>query len=321
MSRFGCTWDRGLRISTWIAAAILVGVPASLVVFLRDASGEIPLPVGLAVLAAVVILPGAWALAPSGFAIVGRVLRVERPLFPVEIGLDEIRAVAVLPADALKGAMRVAGTSGLFGHYGRFWSRRLGAFRMYATRCKGLVLVDTVKGRYLLSPDEPERFAETLAQRAPRAARVDGALPPGGSARAAWVVPVAVASIVLLVVGAVILATVAFAPASIRVDGSSIRIERRWVGPISVPLSSVRKAGPLPRGAFRGLVRTSGVAGAGQVAYGDYRSGPLGRFRLYAYRRGPFVLVDTAEERFVLTPDEPERFLSEVRAGSGTEAP
>jgi hypothetical protein len=317
MSRFASTWDRGLRISTWIVAAVLVAVPAALLVFLLDESGEIPLPVGLAVVAAAIILPGAWALAPRGFAVEGRVLQVERFLFPVRIGLDEIRAVAVLPADVLKGALRVAGTSGLFGHYGRFWSRRLGSFRMYATRCKGLVLVDTAKARYLLSPDEPDRFAEALVQRAPRAARVDGALPPGSPGRP-WVVPVAVVSVVLVVIGALLLGTVAFAPASIRVEGSFIRIERRWVGPISVPLSSVRKAGSLPKGAF-GLVRTSGVAGLGQVAYGDYRSASLGRFRLYACKRGPFVLVDTVEERFVLTPDEPERFLAEVKAGSGAE--
>ena len=317
MSRFASTWDRGLRISTWIAAIVLVAVPAALLVFLRNESGEIPLPVGLAVVGAAIILPGAWALAPRGFAVEGRALRVERLLFPVRIGLDEIRGVAVLPADALKGAMRLAGTSGLFGHYGRFWSRRLGPFRMYATRCRGLVLVDTARARYLLSPDEPERFAQLLVQRAPRAARVDGALPPGGPGRTAWLVPVAVASVVLLAVGGVLLAAFAFAPASIRVEGDSIRIERRWVGPISVPLSTVRRAGPLPRGAFRGLARTSGVAGLGRFAYGDYRSAPLGRFRLYACRRGQFVLVDTIGERFVLTPDEPERFLTEVKAGSG----
>ncbi len=319
MSRFTSRWDRGLRISTWIAAAILVAIPVSLFAFLRDASGEIPLPVGLAAVGVALVLPGAWALAPTGFALEGRALLVERLLFPVRIALDDVRGVAVLPSDSLKGALRIAGTSGLFGHYGRFWSRRLGAFRMYATRCRELVLVDTAGGRYLLSPDDPERFVETLVQRAPRAARVDGAIPPGDPARRAWAVPVAVVSVVVLAIGGVLLGALAFAPDSIRVEEGSIRIERRWVGPISVPLSSVRGAGPLPRGAFRGLVRTNGVAGIGQAAYGDFRSAPLGSFRLYAYKRGPFVLVDTTGDRFVLTPDEPERFLAEVRAGSGAE--
>ncbi len=318
MSRFGSTWDRALRISTWAAAAILVGVPAALLLFLRDGDGQVPLPVGLLVAAVAAILPAAWALAPTGLAIEGRVLEVERILFPVRIPLDEIRAVAALPADGLKGVMRLAGTSGLFGYYGRFGSKRLGSFRMYATRCKGLVLVDTAKARYLVSPDEPDRFVEALLQRAPRAVRVEGAPAPGDSVRSAWVVPVAVVSVVLLAIGGVILGAIAFEPASIRVEAGAIRIERRWVGaPITVPLSSVRRAGPLPRGAFRGLVRTNGVAGLGKAAYGQYRSASLGSFRLYAYKGGPFVLVDTDGERFVLTPDEPERFLAEVKAGSG----
>jgi hypothetical protein len=52
----------------------------------------------------------------------------------------------------------------------------------------------------------------------------------------------------------------------------------------------------------------------GAVRYGRFASSALGPFRLYAWRQGPYVLLETDAGRVVLTPDDPERFVSELRS-------
>ncbi|HYG69528.1 MAG TPA: PH domain-containing protein, partial [Anaeromyxobacteraceae bacterium] len=186
MRRFVAPWDRSLKISTALVGAVLVGVGVG-VPALIAASGEgadrlvLLLPAGISLLVAAL----AAALAPRAFAIEGPALRVERPLFPVTIPLRPVRAVALLPPGATRGALRLAGTSGFFGHYGRFRSAALGAFRLYATRRDGLVLLDTDAERFVLSPRDPERFAEAVLAVAPNARRgadrlPEAAAPKGG---------------------------------------------------------------------------------------------------------------------------------------------
>jgi hypothetical protein len=315
--RFPATWDRTLRVSTWVGSIVLVATPVVLLSRALPDQGGAASAFRAMVAAILLILPIAWAFAPKGFAIEGAALRVERPVLAPEIPLSAIRRVSFLPADARYTVLRVFGTSGLFGYYGRFWSRRLGSFRMYATRRRGLVLVETEAARYVLSPDPPERFVEALLARAPRARVGNAPAQAGGatSSRAAWLVPLLGVLAVAIAILAVLLGALGYAPTSIAVAGADIRIERRWAGPIDIPLSTVRAGETLPAGACRGWVRTNGVAGLGSVAYGEYRSPALGRFRLYAFRPGPFVRVDTTDGPLVLTPDDPGRFLSEVRAG------
>lgn len=117
-----------------------------------------------------VVLPVAlaWALAPRCFEASASGLRVVRPLATVTITRAEIRGARVLNAEEarrlglLGGALRTLGTSGLFGYYGRFRSPALGAFRMYATRGSGFVLVDTLRGPVVVTPDDPAKLVSAL---------------------------------------------------------------------------------------------------------------------------------------------------------------
>lgn len=57
--------------------------------------------------------------------------------------------------------LRLFGSGGMYGYYGIFMFKGVGTVRMHATNRHKLVLVTDVNGRkYLLSPDEPERFIQ-----------------------------------------------------------------------------------------------------------------------------------------------------------------
>jgi hypothetical protein len=62
--------------------------------------------------------------------------------------------------------IRLYGSGALFGYYGTFAFKGTGIVRMYATNRKNLVLVTDGDGKkYLLSPDDPERFIEQTQTR------------------------------------------------------------------------------------------------------------------------------------------------------------
>jgi hypothetical protein len=58
----------------------------------------------------------------------------------------------------------------------------------------------------------------------------------------------------------------------------------------------------------------NGTAGLFGVAYGIFTSRQLGQFRLYAWHRDGCVLLETAEGRVLLTPDDPDAFVTALRA-------
>lgn len=317
MERFPSPWDRGLRLATSILTVVLVaigvGLPA-LGLYLSGPDPELLWPFLLAPAGSAAILLGSWALAPRGFALRAGELRVERPLLSLRIPLRSIRAVDLLPGDGLAGALRTAGNGGLFGYYGRFWSRALGSFRMYATRRDRLVRVETDEAVYLLSPEPPERFADALLTRAPLARRSPGAPRAGGGPRsAAWVIGLAL-GLGLLVFATTAAAVWGFAPCRASVADGLVRIERNWAGPRELPLASVRSAERLhPAHCWRWR-KISGTAGLFGVAYGTFHSRALGRFRLYAWRPDGCVLLETGDGRVVLTPDDPDGFVAAVRS-------
>lgn len=170
MARYASPWDRSLKVSTAVVIALLVGIGA--VMLFRAAAVDEPAVARVLALAVVpfpLILLGTWAFAPRGFAVEAGLVRVERPVRPVEIPLREVRSVDVLPDDALRGTLRTFGASGAFGNYGWFWSRRLGPFRMYTTRSRRLVRIVAGKRTFVLSPEPADRFVEEVLTRSPAA--------------------------------------------------------------------------------------------------------------------------------------------------------
>jgi hypothetical protein len=111
-----------------------------------------------------------WAWSPRGVELSGGEMRILRRAWRGQgYPLSEVESVTVLPPRWLLGAVRTFGNGGAFGYYGWFW-RKGGAFRLFATRRDRLVEVVVGGRRVVVSPDEPERFAEAVRASAPRAA-------------------------------------------------------------------------------------------------------------------------------------------------------
>jgi hypothetical protein len=168
--RFGAPWDRPLVVSTLAAlAGLLVVAVAGCGGALRAGLRGTALAVAL-VSAGVAV--GGWALAPRAFEIGAGKLRVLRNGWrALELPLAEITSVAHAEPGLLAGSIRLLGTGGLFGYYGLFRSPTLGAFRLYATRSEGLVLVRSARRALVLTPEPADVFVTALLAAAPGAER------------------------------------------------------------------------------------------------------------------------------------------------------
>jgi hypothetical protein len=111
---------------------------------------------------------GLWwfgRLAPAGYALGADGVLVHRRIGVLVIPYRTIRACD--DATRSLSGLTLFGSRGLFGHFGRFWSPRLGNYRLYLTNRRDVVWLSTDTGWVALSPDRPQEFLERLRRRLP----------------------------------------------------------------------------------------------------------------------------------------------------------
>ena len=120
------------------------------------------LPFSLMLLVAARYAPRGYRLAPDG-------LRIHRRAGDVRIAYRDIRTVD-RAARRLKG-LTFAGSSGLFGRFGRFWNSQLGVYRLFLSNTHSIVWMRTADGWAAVSPDRPDDFQAQLEVRISGGAR------------------------------------------------------------------------------------------------------------------------------------------------------
>jgi len=113
----------------------------------------------------VILAPAlSFSTAPIGYRLSERELTIDRKtLWSVHVPLSQITACHPLPSTALRGAIRVYGTGGLFGWAGRYRSPELGTFAMHATNLNHLVLIRRRRRKpVVISPADTSAFIRGL---------------------------------------------------------------------------------------------------------------------------------------------------------------
>jgi hypothetical protein len=155
--------DRPTRVVT-LATCLLMLVVFPLVVAWGEDEALAPW-IGFAIGAGVTV--AAFGFAPAGYEVDGAHLRVRRRLFGSRT--FTLTGEAVRPSWRLGfGGVRLLGSSGLFGWYGRFWKPGVGRYLAYVTDRSRLVACDTDAGLVVVSPSDPDALV-SLLRRAARA--------------------------------------------------------------------------------------------------------------------------------------------------------
>jgi hypothetical protein len=159
---FKASLDRLARISTIIFSALLLGVAA---INIRVLIGtQMPASAYLLVLLLLSIWLLCFGLAPIGYELTDTTLAVRRRLNRKFIARDAIAEVTLLNRESISWSIRTFGVGGLFGYYGKFANRKLGAMTWYLSRRDRVVLLRLHNGsKIVLSPDDAEAFVAALS--------------------------------------------------------------------------------------------------------------------------------------------------------------
>jgi hypothetical protein len=142
----------------------LVAVLAPLVLLLAQPRGLLVLVMLPALLVALVALP--MGLSPAGYAVGSGDLAVlrrgTRPL------LFPLRTLLAARPTAMPRSLRLLGSGGMFGWWGRFTNRDWGRFKAYATDRRRGVLLEWPGFKLFVSPEDPEAFCRAVLERSRR---------------------------------------------------------------------------------------------------------------------------------------------------------
>jgi hypothetical protein len=143
------------------ALAGLVAVLAPLALLLAQPRGVLVLVASPALLVVLVALP--MALSPAGYAVgAGDLAVVRRGTRPLLFPLGSL--LAARPA-AMPRSLRVLGSGGVFGWWGRFANRDWGRFKAYATDRRRGVLLEWPAFKLFVSPEDPEALCRAVLAR------------------------------------------------------------------------------------------------------------------------------------------------------------
>ena len=92
-----------------------------------------------------------------GYTLAEDAITVRRGLWNTRLPLDGLRSVTG-DVDAMRGSIRVFGNGGMFSITGRFWNRKLGWYRAFATDPSRAVVLRYPKRTVVISPHDPQHF-------------------------------------------------------------------------------------------------------------------------------------------------------------------
>jgi Bacterial PH domain len=150
---FTNTFDRSNKLITLFATLLMVAT-----MFIGSTEPGTWYITVLLVLLNGSILFFTWALHPRSYSIESGRIIIERFIKRIEIPFAEVTEVKAAEPEFISGSMRVLGSGGLFGLYGKFKNRQLGNYLMYVTNRKKMVLLRCKNQLYLISPEDRDGF-------------------------------------------------------------------------------------------------------------------------------------------------------------------
>lgn len=154
---FHASLDKTAKVTTVLVTIFFIGI-----IVYGFASDSTPKSMIYTAASLVLVYIICWLLSPLNYTVTNTELQIKRPLGKIIIKKEDIKSVDVLQEFQIGGAIRTFGVGGLFGYYGKYFNQAFGSMNWYMTRSDKPVLITTQKAKILVSPDETDRFAETL---------------------------------------------------------------------------------------------------------------------------------------------------------------
>lgn len=146
------TYSATLDTLAKIITAAVMGAALAFFLFLHDSSGFIYWFSGILL---VIII--CYVLRPLRYELYPDKLIIHRIFKPIIIDRKNVFQVECLKEKDMLDVIRIFGSGGLFGYFGKFRSKGIGRFSMQATRRQNMILIVQYTGnKYTITPDDEE---------------------------------------------------------------------------------------------------------------------------------------------------------------------
>lgn len=102
-----------------------------------------------------------WGYHPVSYEITDDTLLIHRPFSALKISKEQIVNVESIDAAKLRYGIRLFASGGFFGYFGLYSAKSIGRYYRYTGHSNNLVMIETDKKRFVISPDS-EAFAKAV---------------------------------------------------------------------------------------------------------------------------------------------------------------
>lgn len=151
---FRAPWSATVRTVTALSLGML-SLPVLIGIFLatQPSLPALFLLIGLPPL----LVAATVACRVRGYTLAEDAITVRRGLWNTRLPLNGLRSVTG-DVDAMRGSIRLFGNAGLFSITGRFWNRKLGWYRAFATDPSRAIVLRYPKRTIVITPHDPQHF-------------------------------------------------------------------------------------------------------------------------------------------------------------------
>jgi hypothetical protein len=151
---FRAPWSSTVRNVT-VLSLLILALPVLIGIFVAT---EPSLPVAILLIGGPPLIAAeTFAGRVRGYTLAEDAITVRRSLWNTRLPLAGLRSVTG-DAEAMRGSIRVFGNGGLFSITGRFWNRKLGWYRAFATDPSRAVVLRYAKRTVVITPHDPQHF-------------------------------------------------------------------------------------------------------------------------------------------------------------------
>lgn len=140
-------WDRMSNIMTTIMAAGMVGLSLFLVLKYKTDGPEMFIAAGILIFVTAFMS----IFTPLGLIVDDEYIAVKKLVGRVVIKKSDILSITPVEGAVVRRSARLAGSNGVFGYWGKYRSRAIGSYTIYATNLDKLALIETVKRKYIIN--------------------------------------------------------------------------------------------------------------------------------------------------------------------------
>lgn len=244
-----------------------------------------------------------WGALTMRYDVTPRGLTIHFGPSRIEMARDEITEVEIHAS--LTRARRRFGTAFPGFYQGRWSFAETGPISLYATSLDTLVVIETERERYGISPEDPAAFLRALEAGEP-------AQFSAVSRDAAWGLSALGVGLLIILLLSVVIVGQSRVRGRIAYElGPDVLVIHGGLRPITIPYATITSARiDSPQGWPWKSFGTS-VPGLHWGSFSWKQAGP--NLKLYATRLRPLVLISCGRKTYGISPEDPEAFLAELQ--------